>query len=155
MAELSGRIIVQEERFLPADDGGHRLFIASHSRAFNPQDLRAPGRDRRRIRMRFRQPDHLVAGIAEKIEPANGLQAPHHNLADGISRLVPRLVAAAVGWPTRSLRCDTMLESQTDPEPDLYTRPSGPSGRRRGTHGLGERLNDVPFAIADRRANGG
>jgi formate dehydrogenase major subunit len=73
MPKATGRIVVvQEGRFLLEDDsGGHRLLIASHALRLNPEDFRALARGRRHITVRYRQPEHLVAGIAEGIDLAD------------------------------------------------------------------------------------
>ncbi len=73
MLKATGRIVVvQEGRFLLEDDSrGHRLLIASHALRLNPEDLRALARGRRHITVRYRKPEHLVAGIAEGIDLAD------------------------------------------------------------------------------------
>lgn len=76
MLQASGRIVVvQEGRFLLEDDsGGHRLFIASHALGLNPEDLRVLARGLRHITVRYSEPEHLVAGIAEEIELAGAMR---------------------------------------------------------------------------------
>jgi hypothetical protein len=91
MPQVSGRIVVvQEGRFLlEDDDGGHRLFIASHALGLDPENLRVLARSRGHITVRYSEPEHLVAGIAEKIElrditPNNASQALRRSIADAM-----------------------------------------------------------------------
>ncbi len=90
MAQMSGRItLVQEGRFLlESDGGGHRLFVTSAELGFNPEDLRSLSRAQRRITVHYHEPEHLIAGVAEAIDIAdganNGRPAAHHGLSDTV-----------------------------------------------------------------------
>jgi len=123
MPSQSGHItVVQENRFILEDDGGgHRLFIVSHKLNFNPDDLRALARERHRITVHYREPEHLVAAEAEEIALAENVvngsgRAPHHGFGDLVAGFfrdwsLPRQAAgqggdsqAAVSSESRTLR---------------------------------------------------
>lgn len=70
--QTHGRIVlVQEDRFVLADDAGRKqLFLVSHKLSFNPEDLRALARSQSRIAIEYESAPHLVAAIAHRIKLA-------------------------------------------------------------------------------------
>ena len=72
MASVSGRIIlVQENRFQLESDANHdQLFILSHRASVTGADLRAWQRARRRITVRYKPADNLIAVVAQSVAPA-------------------------------------------------------------------------------------
>jgi formate dehydrogenase major subunit len=123
MASVNGRItIVQEDRFLlETDDGHHRLFILPHQTALNPEDLRKLAHSGQQVTVRFGEPDHLIAAVAEHIATAgaNGhdrRREVRHGVFDAIAGFVrdwslPRQLLgqsprsrAAISTESRTLR---------------------------------------------------
>jgi len=78
MPRLTGRVVlVQENRFLLEDDaGGKRPFVVSPALPFDPEDLRRLARAETRIAVGYSEPEGVVAGRAEHIEP---VESPARN----------------------------------------------------------------------------
>lgn len=70
MVSITGTVtVVQEGRFrLASDDGIVRQFVLSRDAALEPQDLPPLATGQVRVRVHCRGSDHLIAGIAHRIE---------------------------------------------------------------------------------------
>src|SRR5689334_11793024 len=92
---IAGRILIaQEDRFvLHADSGGHKLFIVPHGTLLEPADLRRLERSGERVSVRFREPAHLVAAVAEQITVADQADEPTSSAG-----LTARLAGAVADW---------------------------------------------------------
>jgi hypothetical protein len=73
MNELTGRIVLaQEGRFLLEDElGRKRLFIVSNKSSLDPGQLQELMQTGVNLKVRYSEPEHLVAGVAHSIEIAD------------------------------------------------------------------------------------
>jgi hypothetical protein len=73
MQSVDGVItLVQEGRFAIVTDGGRVMqFLLAHDASLEPQDLPLLKRDRRRVRVDYTDPSHLVAHVAHALRTAD------------------------------------------------------------------------------------
>jgi hypothetical protein len=66
-------ILTQEGRFELATDGGRVMqFMLAHDAALEPQDLPRLRRGRRRVRVEYTEPRHLIGYLAHALSSPNG-----------------------------------------------------------------------------------
>jgi hypothetical protein len=74
MKSVEGVIILtQEGRFELVADGGRVVhFVLAHNATLEPQDLPPLRQGRRRVRVEYTEPDHLIGYLAHTLSSADG-----------------------------------------------------------------------------------
>ena len=77
MQSVEGVItLVQEGRFAVVTDGGRVMnFLLAHDASLEPQDLPSLKRDRRRVRVDYTEPSHLIAHVAHTLRTADDISS--------------------------------------------------------------------------------
>jgi hypothetical protein len=88
MKSVEGVIILtQEGRFdLVTDRGRVMQFVLAHDASLEPQDLPPLQRDRRRIRVDYTEPGHIIGYVARILRTAGGTSAKAGKSSGGIEK---------------------------------------------------------------------